>query len=147
MDLVEGQFPTKNNSNGTPGLPLIPKWIGEVSFTVSSSYTHKHLKHVVDSQPTVDLAFMIRIEEFPKWESPKRKHACAQNCAPNPSAHTMISSRPSQQMSWALSSWKNSPGFPSHTLPLKSTSVALMVSLSSTVIFKMITQHVGYVHN
>ena len=68
----------ENNSNGAPGLPLIPKWIGEVSFTVSPSYTSGHLKQIVESQVTVDLAFMISIEEAPKWASPGGKHTHVQ---------------------------------------------------------------------
>jgi hypothetical protein len=82
--ITDYQLVMENNSNGAPGLPLIPKWIGEVSFTVSSSYTRKHLKQVVDSQPMLDLAFMIRIEESPKWESPKRKHTRAQKLRSQP---------------------------------------------------------------
>ncbi|KAG6377255.1 hypothetical protein JVT61DRAFT_1316 [Boletus reticuloceps] len=66
------QLVMENNSNRAPGTPLIPKWIGEVSFTVSPSYTRKHLRQVVKSQPSVDLAFMIRIEELPKWASPSK---------------------------------------------------------------------------
>ena len=78
------QLVMENNSNGAPGLPLIPKWIGEVSFTVSPSYTRQHLKHVIESQPTVDLAFMIKIEESPKWASPSRKHTRAQELRSQP---------------------------------------------------------------
>jgi hypothetical protein len=78
------QLVMENNSNGAPGLPLIPKWIREVSFTVSSSNTRKYLKQVVDSQLMVGLAFIIRIEESPKWESPKRKYAHTQKLRSQP---------------------------------------------------------------
>ncbi|KAG6369352.1 hypothetical protein JVT61DRAFT_14995 [Boletus reticuloceps] len=67
------QLVMENNSDHAPGIPLIPKWIREVSFTVSPTYTRKHLRQVVKSQPSVDLAFMIRIEESPKWASPRSK--------------------------------------------------------------------------
>ena len=35
----------------------------------------------------VNLAFMIRIEEFPKWEFPSRKHTCMQNLHSQPFHH------------------------------------------------------------
>ncbi|KAI9454823.1 hypothetical protein HD554DRAFT_2042952 [Boletus coccyginus] len=46
------QLVMENNSDHAPGLPLIPKWIREL---------------------TVDLAFIIRIEKSPKWVSPNSK--------------------------------------------------------------------------
>ena len=49
---------------------MIPKWVGEVSFTVPASKTRDHLKEIVASKATVDLAFMFSIQESPKWESP-----------------------------------------------------------------------------
>lgn len=75
------QLVMENNSNHTPGLPLIPKWVGEVSFTVPSSYTHKHLKQIIESQPMVDLAFMIRIEESHKWVSPSSRDNAQKLCS------------------------------------------------------------------
>ncbi|KAI9453750.1 hypothetical protein HD554DRAFT_2031731, partial [Boletus coccyginus] len=78
------QLVMENNSDRAPGLPLIPKWIGEVSFTVPSSYTCRHLKQVVESQPTVDLAFIIRIEESPKWVSPNSKDTRTQKLRSQP---------------------------------------------------------------
>ncbi|KAN0077358.1 hypothetical protein V8E55_011213 [Tylopilus felleus] len=49
---------------------LTPKWIGEVCFTASPIDTRDHLRYVLAHQPDVDLAFMITIEEDPKWVSP-----------------------------------------------------------------------------
>lgn len=48
----------------------IPKWIGKVSFTASSSETCSHLKNLAAGNPNLDLAFFITIEKSSKWESP-----------------------------------------------------------------------------
>ncbi|KAF8129767.1 hypothetical protein EV363DRAFT_1336441 [Boletus edulis] len=51
-----------------------PKWIGEVSFTVSPTVTRNNLRQVIAHQPHVDLAFMITIKEDPKWASPNSEN-------------------------------------------------------------------------
>lgn len=67
------QLEIENNSVLRPGDAFFPKWIGEVAFTVSPSDTRANLKQIVDSHPTVDLAFLVTIQEVPKWASPSRK--------------------------------------------------------------------------
>ncbi|KAG6372526.1 hypothetical protein JVT61DRAFT_7634 [Boletus reticuloceps] len=60
------QVHIENNHSGK----FTPKWIGEVSFTVSPTVTRNNLRQVIAHQPHVDLAFMIIIKEDPKWASP-----------------------------------------------------------------------------
>ena len=68
------------NSNHTPGDPFIPKWIGEVAFTVLSFDTHANLKQIVESQPMVNLEFMLTIQESSKWMSPPSKDIVKNFC-------------------------------------------------------------------
>ncbi|KAF8122335.1 hypothetical protein EV363DRAFT_1301269 [Boletus edulis] len=136
------QLVMENNSNRAPGTPLIPKWIGEVSFTASPSYTRKHLRQVVKSQPSVDLAFMIRIEELPKWASPS-KDARVQKLRSQPFPHTRISS--------PLPAGSLGPVVVEDFTWISITRVtfelyllaALMAALLSTVVSKIITRHAG----
>jgi len=48
----------------------VTKWTGEVSFSAYSSETRTHLKNLATGNPHIDFAFLITIEESPKWESP-----------------------------------------------------------------------------
>ena len=68
------------NSNHAPGDPFIPKWIGEVAFTVLPSDTHTNLKQIVESQPMVNLELMLTIQEYSKWMSPPSKDIVKNLC-------------------------------------------------------------------
>jgi len=49
---------------------MIQKWVGEVTFTSSASKTHDHLKDIITTNSTIDLAFLFCIQESPRWQSP-----------------------------------------------------------------------------
>ncbi|KAI9573902.1 hypothetical protein HD554DRAFT_568445 [Boletus coccyginus] len=49
---------------------MIQKWVGEVAFTSSASKTRDHLKDIIATNPTIDLAFLFCIQESPRWQSP-----------------------------------------------------------------------------
>jgi hypothetical protein len=84
VGIPDFQLVIENNSPFARGLRQIPKWIGEVCFTVSSSDTRVHLKQLVDALPNVDLAFLITIVESPKWRSPSSENTHAMRLRSQP---------------------------------------------------------------
>lgn len=73
-----------NNNFGVGSTSLTPKWIGQVSFTVPPIPTRTQLKQIVTSCPTYDLAFMVTIEESPRWKSPNSNNAAAERLRSQP---------------------------------------------------------------
>ncbi|KAG9311789.1 hypothetical protein JVU11DRAFT_8036 [Chiua virens] len=71
------QLVIENHSKLTRGPPFISKWVGEVCFNTSPADTRTQLCQIIDSQPDIDLAFVVTIEESPDWASPKQKDANA----------------------------------------------------------------------
>lgn len=84
LAIPDYQLVLENNSAQAPDSPFVPKWIGEVTFTVPPAQTRIQLQRVVDHQPTVDLAFLVTIQESPKWVLPKKKDTGAQNLRSQP---------------------------------------------------------------
>ena len=80
MAIPDFQLVIENNFGCTPGDPFIPKWIREVTFMVPPPDTHTNLKQIVKSHPTIDLAFMLTIQESPKWASPSSKNVAKNLC-------------------------------------------------------------------